>query len=179
MKTHKALLVWSNGKWSRAVNRLPRRTFGGGLYTRNWASGSMKQIEGWLYEVCPKLDWRPKAVFFEHDQVAIWLPNADPRLPEEIKRVAADAFAELAMLPIALLDTALEQWAMLHDYDEVWLLLEVKPAIQSVLNLALAALVADEEVTRKKSARGEAGTAIMVPVSPEEVEQAMFHEEDL
>lgn len=169
MKTHKALLVYANGKWSQAVNWHSRRTSGGGLYTRNWASGSMKQIQGWLYEVCPKLDWRPKAVFFEHDQVAIWLPNADPSLPEEIKRVAADAFEELAMLPTNTLDTALEQWAMLHDYQEQWILLEIKPSIQPALNCALEAL--------EKSAPADG--AIMVPVPPEEVERAMFHEEGL
>lgn len=171
MKTHKALLVWSNGKWSRAVNRHPRRTSGGGLYTRNWASGSMKQIEGWLYEVCPKLDWRPKAVFFEHDQVAIWLPNADPSLPEEIKKVALDTFEELTMLPPETLDAALEQWALLHDYREQWLLLEVHPSIGPMLSYIL------HELEQEKSA--EAGAAITVPVPPEEVERAMFHEEGL
>ncbi|MEI6536028.1 MAG: hypothetical protein WCN98_11845, partial [Verrucomicrobiaceae bacterium] len=86
------------------------------------------------------MDWRPKAVFFEHDQVAIWLPNADPSLPEEIKKVAVDAFAELSMFETELLDEALKQWAMLHDYREVWLLLEVKPSIQAALSEAMASL---------------------------------------
>lgn len=170
MKTHKALLAYANGKWSRPVNRRPRRTSGGGLYTRNWASGSMKQIEGWLYEVCPKLDWRPKAVFFEHDQVAIWLPNADPNLPEEIARVANDTAKELPMLRCGIHDIALEQWAMLHDYRETWVFLEIKPSIQAVLSEALESL--------RKSAP-EDGAAIMVPVDEAEIEARMFREEGL